>query len=784
MISGKALALKRINKDMKEIIKSPIEGIGIVSMDNDPMKYIVNICLMAGIYKGYCVQLLLTFSDNYPTKPPKILIFPGQAISGEYHHHIFPDYSRDEHGHNFKKFCFDLLDNDFMSTTTEHTGWNPSYSISSLLLQVQNFIGDPDLPESHLPNRQKIDELMSSMHKYKRTFIIKENNEEVKMIHTWAHPYPEMYFKKNEKENKNDINKSNKNKNDEENEKKMELIKENLTCFMLKLNYIDDPEILLGYPIIEKMGLGKDKIELFPIPELLTYDGYMAQIGKQDSKLDYYFDIKFKSANNEYYNYWVPIYINKDHYLKNRTAVLNSFSIIKYGPRGIKEYDFKPVQIFEILPIILNKMIIGMFNGQSVISSAFIRCYFHYVLLFKKLSIEFEKEYVDYLNKKLNLIHKNKYIIKKSIIPDIGNFLVLLLFCNKNTHKEKMKKMWYCLFEEFLVRQIYWIFCDHNSISNIIELMYEDEIKKEKEYIEGMKRIKKEAYSDILKKGYIIYNKEESKTFTDILEKEGIFTKIASYFYGIYDIIYEKEKTKKKFENNFHKLFNKAENDVKLQIYNSLIENGKRNHFKEFFEITKEGKNIYLSTVSRNEKELIKSLIRQKGAIFLNKTKEELLNNDDYLKYVYPSQRGNKLLLITFFAQKKTEEKYFMNKLEKNYGIYLEVDDFIKEMKQKLAEIKTYSQMFEYIGSEFGKNKSDPELIKIAYEKAKLLKYMKENDNNNNTTQNNNVQYNPGNDFRGRGLRGRGIRDGGMRGRGIGRGMRGRGRGRGRDRGY
>ena len=39
MRSGKALAIKRINKDIKEITKYPIEGIGIVSIDNDPMKY-------------------------------------------------------------------------------------------------------------------------------------------------------------------------------------------------------------------------------------------------------------------------------------------------------------------------------------------------------------------------------------------------------------------------------------------------------------------------------------------------------------------------------------------------------------------------------------------------------------------------------------------------------------------------------------------------------------------------------------------------------------------------
>ena len=30
-------------------------------------------------------------------------------------------------------------------------------------------------------------------------------------------------------------------------EQKLLIIKENLTCFMLKLNYIDEPEILLGY---------------------------------------------------------------------------------------------------------------------------------------------------------------------------------------------------------------------------------------------------------------------------------------------------------------------------------------------------------------------------------------------------------------------------------------------------------------------------------------------------------------------------------------------------------
>ena len=37
-MKGRVLALKRINKDMKEITQFPIEGIGIAPLDNDGMK--------------------------------------------------------------------------------------------------------------------------------------------------------------------------------------------------------------------------------------------------------------------------------------------------------------------------------------------------------------------------------------------------------------------------------------------------------------------------------------------------------------------------------------------------------------------------------------------------------------------------------------------------------------------------------------------------------------------------------------------------------------------------
>ena len=91
-----------------------------------------------------------------------------------------------------------------MSISQEHTGWNPSYSISSLLLQVQNFIADPDL-HGPLPSKYRIIALMGSMKTYKHIFKIKDGDKEIEIVHTWENPYPEMYFKKLDKNDKKKI---------------------------------------------------------------------------------------------------------------------------------------------------------------------------------------------------------------------------------------------------------------------------------------------------------------------------------------------------------------------------------------------------------------------------------------------------------------------------------------------------------------------------------------------------------------------------------------------------
>ena len=690
-------ALKRISNDIKALEKCPLEGIGLVSMGEDPLKFIINMQLMDGPYQGYKLQLLMSMTEDYPIKPPKVQIYPNQAIDSSYHHHIFNDYS----SNGFKKFCIDFLDNEFnMDTNAEHTGWNPAYTISTILLQVQNFISIPDM--HHPPKPEQVKRLLYSMESYKRTFRVKEGDKIVDITHTWNDPYPKMYFSN---EPKNEIKME---VDCDIDARRKEAIKENLTCYLLRENYIDNKEILLGYPIIKSMATyGNNKIELYPIPQLLTYEAYQMQVQSSQSNNDNLINTFYssnrssgmKSANNTYFNTWLPIYVDENHYTKNRDTIINSIKAIK------NEFEFKPEMIFDILPIILNKMIIGMFNGKSKISSAFIVCYFQYVLLFKRLCREYKTEYDAYVDKKIGLITMNDYEVNKKIIPDIGDFLMLTFLSNKDMTTPDMKRMKDVLIQEFLIRQVYWIFHGPDCMWTMRQKVVNASLKVSDDvYLD-----KFETDPNFKMIHLDIFNKE--------LHHQKIYNQVINIISNDRDFLrnyrnnwkYAKSMAESRITQSFKKLYNEVSQWSRNKLRNLIRDNL---HFSNFFE---------------EDEGIIRGQLYDSFQVSdILKGNEQSHGIDDILKYAYESQKGNPLLLITFSVLKKLNEEGFMKTLEDDYGIFVKVDSFVDDIKKSLNEVKNYKELYECIGSELGNGKTELDLIIESYDMAKQKKYIRE----------------------------------------------------------
>ena len=669
------LCLNRISKDLKELIQAPLEGIGIISLDNDPKKYIVNIKIMYGIFEGYCLQLLLTFPDQYPIKPPRILIYPGQCFDNTYHHHIFQSEIKDEKNQYFNKFCFDLLDNDFLPTSSlAHTGWNPSYTISTLLLQVQTFLANPDFPNGYIPDKEKIDELFKSMDNYEKSFIIKNNiDEEIIKVHTWKNPYPEMYFKKN-----SDVIVINKNINIIENEEnnKLKVIKENLTCFISRINYIDNKNMILGYPI-QKLNNGA----LIPLPEILSYDCYIEESSKINNnngsdghdinnlfnvnyitfpirRVDYellrlfsysgspiflnrsnrrfrptnlsqilfnfngnsnfIFKIvpSYKSPNNELYDSWLPIYINDEHFEKNKTTILNYFSILKYGNNGLKIYDFQPKYIFEIIPNILSSMVTNIIKKN--ISPYFITCFFQYILSFKKLEKKYNKAFIEY----------QKYYLRNKMIDILNDIW----------YQEKTIDIKKELLELFII----FLTCDNEINENLKE--------KIKKYIRILKNI---ILLQLLDQDKIYYYINKNLLIKD-LKKYNIFDNLIRLIieeYKSYHYFY--------FVDQMLVFF------IKDKIINEIIKDN-----KSFYKILKKLIKVYITPTQFLELDFSK---------YFNVSKlYTSLNSDfDLLDKSYEFISTFQIIKETIFSNN------FLENLEKNFGVYLDSENFIELIKNK-----------------------------------------------------------------------------------------------------
>ena len=70
--------------------------------------------------------------------------------------------------------------------------------------------------------------------------------------------------------------------------------------------------------------------------------------------------------------------------------------------------------------------------------------------------------------------------------------------------------------------------------------------------------------------------------------------------------------------------------------------------------------------------------------------------HQEIVNKLYDVAKDN-LLLITTLAQMKMNEKGFLSELEQNYGVYMNIEDLMKEINQKIKDVKCFKDLFDFM---------------------------------------------------------------------------------------
>ncbi|GBE61453.1 ubiquitin-conjugating enzyme [Babesia ovata] len=114
-------ARRRIVQDISKVTKDPPDGVRAEPFDDNMM---VCHAVITGpkdtLWETGSFHLLVRFTEDYPTKPPKI-----KFLSKIYHPNVYSD----------GRICLDILQNQ----------WTAIYDISAILMSIQSLLSDPNI---------------------------------------------------------------------------------------------------------------------------------------------------------------------------------------------------------------------------------------------------------------------------------------------------------------------------------------------------------------------------------------------------------------------------------------------------------------------------------------------------------------------------------------------------------------------------------------------------------------------------------------------------------------
>lgn len=211
-----------------------------------------------------------------------------------------------------------------------------------------------------------------------------------------------------------------------------------LICEMTKIDIFDPSQPVLGYYIfLQKDMFGR----ILPSCSLEMFSDQAYRNYTEDQNM----------GNDAAYRYWLPVYINQEHFERGRQYILNTIAMIATGSKDQKNNEFHPSMILKVLPAILVRIIVNFLQTKTYETSA-IETYCQYYQLLVKLIDMFPelRATIDQEVEAFCLKEENRH---KKQLGDLGEFVVKLALSTKGLNDPDINNL---LLRECLARRALW----------------------------------------------------------------------------------------------------------------------------------------------------------------------------------------------------------------------------------------------------------------------------------------------------------------------------------------
>ena len=393
----KSYSMQRLLKDYNELKNQiiPVQGVSAAPLDDNLYKWHANVKALAdNPYKNMVLHLELNFPRDYPINPPTIKMLKNGSME---HPSIMAG----------DQICLDMLTSLALN---KNTGWTSSYSIVSILMQLQSFFFD--LPGDYFDKKGKNNymDILRNINEYNCNCCGHKGS---------AGPYPELPVLKLE-----DLQMT---------EDKLKTLQKNqIICFQRK-TYLDEAPLGVGVSTVI-LPRTQEITKVVPILDLLSLKSFIK--GRVRS-----------SINGTRFTHWFPIYfgVNKDQFIKLATRAISMMCV-----NNTRKFD--PVQIFKIAPKILNGLIVDIMSEKTNTSNKSLKMM---VWLYRSLRMLIDEypiveEMFDEKISQFMTDHSNRL---KENCNSLGDLLCYVIFSRKYSLRDIVN----AYIDEQMDRQVFWI---------------------------------------------------------------------------------------------------------------------------------------------------------------------------------------------------------------------------------------------------------------------------------------------------------------------------------------